>query len=278
MNADLRRAAPALPLLTLVVVLGACSWFTDFRDQPRYEPWESDNDSTPFRANPQLSVPLHGMAAPGLVVSYRPALPVIDSVAALVGPNPMPVDLRSLENGRKSYQINCSVCHGVTGKGFVEAAVGQQYGMYAPPVATGTARGLSDGQIFGIIRNGRGNMATYNRIPDEERWDIINYIRGMQGRHQVVMAPAGVPGETGATLPAATSMAPTRPAPYYNRIGSQAGIDLGIRGAQPTSGVRADSTGIITPATGPAAGPPVVVRTAPDSVTASTDTTRGRRP
>ena len=227
MSADLRRAARALPLLTLVVVLGACSWFTDFRDQPRYEPWESDNDSTPFRANPQLSVPMHGAAAPGLLVSYRPLIPVIDSVAALVGANPIPADARSLANGQKSYQINCAVCHGVTGKGFAEASVGQQYGMYAPPLASGTATGLSDGQIFGIIRNGRGNMASYNRVPDGERWDIINYVRGLQGRHQVVMAPGGAPGETGAALPAATSMAPTRPAPYYNRIGSQAGLPLG---------------------------------------------------
>lgn len=295
MNADLRRAARTLPLLTLVVVLGACSWFTDFRDQPRYEPWESDNDSTPFRANPQLSIPMHGAAAPGLLVSYRPLIPVIDSVAALVGSNPIQPDARSLENGRISYQINCAVCHGVTGKGFAEAPVGQQYGMFAPPLATGTAVGHSDGQIFGIIRNGRGNMASYNRIPDEERWDIINYVRGLQGRHRVIMAPAGAPGETGAALPAATSMAPTRPAPYYKRVGSQAGIPLGpddalppAAGVAPASGVRADSTGIIAPATGPGAaarpggapagGPPVVVRTAPDSVTASTDTTRGSRP
>lgn len=230
MSADrrMRRVAGVLPLLALA----ACSWFTDFRDQPKYEPWETDNDSTPFRSNPQLSIPMHGMSAPGLLVSYRPLPNVIDSVAAIVGANPVAADARSLENGRKSYQVNCGVCHGVAGKGFQEAPTGK-YGVYAPALASGNSVALSDGQLYGIIRNGRGMMPTYNRIPDVERWDVINYIRGLQGRHQVVTAPAGVPGETGATLPSATEMAPTRPAPYYNRIGSQAGIPLGRTSAQP---------------------------------------------
>ena len=217
---DRRRALRVVPLL----LLGACSWFTDFRDQPKYEPWETENDSTPFRANPQLSVPMHGMAAPGLLVSYRPAPNVIDSIAALVGPNPVPADARSLENGRKSYQINCSVCHGPDGSG---NGPGVRYGLVPFPLTSAQTVGRSDGYIWGMIRNGRGLMPTYNRIPDMERWDIVNYVRGLQGRHQVVKAPAGVPGETGATLPSATEMAPTRPAPYYNRIGSQAGIPLG---------------------------------------------------
>jgi len=37
MRADLaaRRLVPAALLLSL----GACDWFTDFKDQPRIEPW-----------------------------------------------------------------------------------------------------------------------------------------------------------------------------------------------------------------------------------------------
>lgn len=274
MSADrVRRITRVLPLLAL----GACSWFTDFRDQPKYEPWETENDSTPFRTNPQLSVPMHGMSAPGLLVSYRPLPNVIDSVAALVGANPVAADARSLENGRKSYQINCGVCHGVSGKGFQEAATGK-YGVYAPAMASGNAVALSDGQIYGIIRNGRGMMPTYNRVPDVERWDIINYIRGLQGRHQVVTGPAGVPGETGATLPSATEMAPTRPAPYYNRIGSQAGIPLG-RGATPAAPANpaADTAAARPPAGGV---PPRADSAAPRSPAAASPadtTTRGSR-
>jgi mono/diheme cytochrome c family protein len=270
MRADRRpfRVLRALPLL----LLGACSWFTDFRDQPKYEPWETANDSTPFRANPQFSVPMSGMPAPGLLVSYRPLIPVIDSVAMLVGANPMAADARSLENGRKSYQINCAVCHGAAGRGDGPATT---YGVIPMPLVGPTTRALSDGQIFGIIRNGRGNMPTYNRIPDMERWDIINYLRGLQGQHPVVTAPAGVPGETGATLPSATDMAPTRPAPYYNRIGSQAGIPLGRHAAAPAAaGVPTDSAAMTVPAAGQDTAAP---RPAPAAAPTDT-TTRGSQP
>ena len=38
---------------------------TDFRRQPKLDPWETPNDSTPMRGNPQGSVPVTGTAAPG---------------------------------------------------------------------------------------------------------------------------------------------------------------------------------------------------------------------
>lgn len=270
MRADALRGARRALLAAPLVLLGACDWFTDFRDQPKYEPWESVSDTIPFRANPQMSVPLGGHLT-ALAVSYRPAPPTIDSVAALVGPNPVAADARSLENGRKSYQINCAICHGPTGAGSTESPAGK-YGLFAPPLVSPTANALSDGQIWGIIRNGRGLMPTYNRIPEMERWDIVNYVRGLQGRHQVVKSPAGYPGETGATLPAATLEAPTRPAPYYRRIGSQAGIPLGPdRTAAPPSPGAADSVRADTAAARPAAPAPA------PAATPAPDTTRGGR-
>jgi hypothetical protein len=77
-------------------------------------------------------------------------------------------------------------------------------------------------------------MPSYNRIEEPDRWDIVNYLRSLQGR--VAIAPDsshGLPGETGDKLPGVTQMGPTRPAPYYNVIGSQAGAHEGL--ASPTS-------------------------------------------
>jgi hypothetical protein len=77
-------------------------------------------------------------------------------------------------------------------------------------------RGLSDGYIYGMIRNGRGLMPSYNRIEDMDRWDVVNYIRGLQGAlgAPVDTGAVGRPGQTGATLPGATRLGPTRPVPY----------------------------------------------------------------
>jgi mono/diheme cytochrome c family protein len=129
-------------------------------------------------------------------------------------PNPVPSDERSLREGHKLYEINCAVCHGERG-----AADGPvtKFGLPVLPIGAGTkaASQFSDGVIFGIIRNGRGLMPPYNRIEENERWDLINYVRAMQAGS----APGGQvapPGVTGDAVPGASVTAPTRPVPYYH--------------------------------------------------------------
>ena len=98
-------------LAPAIMSLGACSWFSDFRDQPRIEPWEAEyagNDTTPFRpgANDSTfvaySVPITGNTVPGYVVSYNgsmtngpgaiPNPAVVDSMAGI--PNPHAANAR----------------------------------------------------------------------------------------------------------------------------------------------------------------------------------------
>ena len=232
------RAARLLLPVAIGVSFSACSWFTDFKDQPHIYPWESTSDTVPPRGNPQLSVPVQGSAAPGIAVSYAPMPGTIDSMAGI--PNPVPADARSLENGRKLYQINCSVCHGPAG--MADGPV-TKFGMPGIALVNESARARSDGYIFGVMRNGRGLMPSYNRLEESERWDVVNYIRGLQGGAgtAVSTAPGGRPGETGTTLPHASYNGPTRPAPYFNHIGSQAGVRA-TAGAQPRPPAPAGAT------------------------------------
>ena len=83
--------------------------------------------------------------------------------------------------------------------------------------AASPAAGYTDGYIFGIIRNGKGLMPSYNRIEEPDRWDIVNYLRSLQGKIAIAADTShGRPGETGALVPGASTMGPTRPAPYYH--------------------------------------------------------------
>ena len=223
--------------LSLGLIVTGCSWFTDFKEQPKIDPWESVSDSIPFRGNPQTSVPVYGTAAPGFVYGRGALPPVIDSMASI--PNPTPADQRSLNNGRMNFQINCAPCHGPLGAGDGPAT---KYGMASISLLTDITKNRTDGYIFGMIRNGRGLMPTYNRIEEPDRWDIVNYVRSLQGK---LGAPPdtthGRPGETGATLPGASVSAPTRPAPYYHMIYPQAGTQPGAAAppapnAAPTAG------------------------------------------
>ena len=244
MSADLRRPARIrrASALALLTALSACSWFTDFKEQPKPDPWESPNDSIAMRGNPQNSVSVYGSLAPAYAYSYSASIGTLDSMASIQ--NPVPADARSLHNGRMYYQINCAVCHGEAGKG--DGPIMKAKAIYPPPLMGASAEGRSDGYIWAIMRNGRGAMPSYNRIEELDRWDVVNYVRGLQGKYQVVTGPVGLPGETGDKLPGYSQMGPTRPSPYYKHAGSQ---------ADATSGYAWPRAAAATPATTPAARP-----------------------
>jgi mono/diheme cytochrome c family protein len=250
-------------LAAAALFVTGCSWFTDFKQQPKIDPWESAADSIPPRGNPQYSIPTTGTAAPALLVSHAQFPATIDSMSSIA--NPVAADQRSLENGRKSYQINCAICHGPGGMGNGNAT---KYGMPGMALINDRVKGLSDGYIFGMIRNGRGLMPSYNRIDELERWDIVNYIRGLEGRYPVVAATVAPPGVTGDALPSATELGPTRPAPYYLPNASQATVRLGP-GAHGATAAPAPATTAADSSRGAAGVAPAAART---------DSTKGGQP
>ena len=213
MSANFATGVRRLATGALLLTLAGCSWFTDFKQQPKIDPWETPNDTTPFRGNPQMSVPITGSSAPGYMYDRMPAPQSVTAMANIA--NPVPADSASVNRGRVQYQINCSVCHGVAAQGF---ALMKYAPIAAPPlVGNVPAMGYTDGYLFAIIRNGRGVMPSYNRIEEPDRWDIVNYIRSLQGKVAIAADTSHCrPGETGACVPAASQMGPTRPAPYYH--------------------------------------------------------------
>jgi mono/diheme cytochrome c family protein len=112
----------------------------------------------------------------------------IAGTAALVNPRD-PEDFRSLENGREQYGIFCATCHGERGLGDGPVSLtGEIAGPFAgvyPLVGLVTAR--SDGYIYNVIRIGNGGfpglrMPSYGRIPPQDRWDIVNYVRFLDAK------------------------------------------------------------------------------------------------
>ena len=253
MSAD-RRLLLALPL---ALTLGACDWFTEFKSQPRIEPWEPmsqhDDDTTHApRGQPRFAVPVTGAFAPSYAISYAQMPATMDSLGALA--NPTPPSPASLQNGRKYFTINCAVCHGLEGKGNGPAV---KYGMAGIDLTGAMTQGRTDGYIFGMIRNGRGLMPTYNRIEEMERWDVVNYVRALQGRVPNATggtAPYGVPGQNGATVPGPSHTAPTIPAPMWRATTATAPA---APGAAPLQGAPTHTTRPASPA-------PATTRT-PDS-------------
>ena len=213
-----RLALLALLALPLVFAVGGCEdWLTTFKQQPSVGTWQkfatdSTGETTPFRGNPQGSVPVTGVAVASWQVGYDPLPGTIDSLSGLA--NPVSADARSLENGHKVFAINCAVCHGNIGDG--DGGMRQLSPMYGftPSLLTQVTVDRTDGYLFGMMRNGRGLMPTQNRIPERDRWDVVNYLRGLQGRYVVATGPVGFPGQTGAALPGYSAIGPTVPAAH----------------------------------------------------------------
>ena len=81
--------------------------------------------------------------------------------------------------GKKSAETNCVTCHGASGKGDGVAAAALN-----PKPADWTSakvKGDPDGVLFCKMANGRGPMPPWKHLPEKERWDLVSYIRSLQG-------------------------------------------------------------------------------------------------
>lgn len=208
-----------LAVAPLILSLSACEWFSDFRRQPSLHPWQPIHcdarrdvcdETIPSRGNPQNSVSVYGTARAGFETSYAQLPGTIDSMSNIV--NPTPVTPASLANGRKYFTINCQVCHGEKGMG---DGLATKYGMVGINLMTDLTKSRTDGYIFGMLRNGRGAMPSYNRIEETDRWDVVNYVRALQsGSSTLATGALAMPGVTGRWVPGYTRTAPTKPAPF----------------------------------------------------------------
>lgn len=107
-----------------------------------------------------------------------------------------PLELTDANNaeGKRLYEINCKVCHGEKGEGngqIVELPDGGD-GPYTarPPAYSTRLKEIKDGNMFYSISYGKGMMGGHAfQLSVEERWQVIQYIKGLAGLN----APAATP-------------------------------------------------------------------------------------
>ena len=127
----------------------------------------------------------------GLAVAAAVAFVATSSAATVWAQAPAgewkaPADAKNAKNpekgadlGKKSVETNCASCHGAQGKGDGPAAAA-----LSPKPAnwqSDKVKKESDGELFWKITNGRGPMPPWKHLPEKERWEIVNYIRTLQG-------------------------------------------------------------------------------------------------
>ncbi|MDP2950133.1 MAG: cytochrome c, partial [Chloroflexota bacterium] len=74
------------------------------------------------------------------------------------------------------FAQNCLRCHGPQGKG--DGPEGVRLPSQPLDLTASRTRSLRDGDIFLVIRGGRGYMPGWQgRLSEPQIWDLVNYIR-----------------------------------------------------------------------------------------------------
>ncbi len=170
--AFLMAAATNLPAKTVIV-----NFFTDMFNQISIKPQEEGGMKT---------FPIGSVSIGGKVFedpADRFAVQVKQIVVGTSTPNPAPVSAESLENGKAIFNTYCIVCHTDTRKldqnGFADSKL-NKLGMIAPALVAITHQ-FRDGYIFSKVRYGGAVMPSLgNQTTDEERWNVVNYIRELE--------------------------------------------------------------------------------------------------
>jgi mono/diheme cytochrome c family protein len=152
-----------------------CACRRDMQDQPRFRPFRPTTFFADGRsARPQVA----GTVARGhLEDDELLDRGTVDGKPAEIFP--FPVTAEVLARGRDRFDIFCAPCHGRTGDGdgmVVERGMKRPTSYHAERL-----RAAPPGYVFDVITHGFGAMFDLaDRIPAEDRWRIVAYVRALQ--------------------------------------------------------------------------------------------------
>jgi mono/diheme cytochrome c family protein len=114
-------------------------------------------------------------------------------------PNPVPNQVTSVDAGYRLYQANCAACHGVDGNGG-----GPLSGTTSvtPPSLRAHLAEHTDGDLFYWISEGLpGGMPAWKaELSETDRWNLINYLRSLNGQGPTPNASAAADADRLALL------------------------------------------------------------------------------
>lgn len=162
--------------ITAALLLAGCQYTGSMRVQPYNRPLSESNffaDGRSARTFVAGTVPQTALASDDPQVTGK------DASGAFVTTLPVPVSADLVRRGQERFEIYCTVCHGLDGRGDGKAIA---FNFPKPPdLLSDTIKALPDGQIFDVISNGKGNMLSYAyRVKAADRWAVIAYLRAMQ--------------------------------------------------------------------------------------------------
>ena len=86
--------------------------------------------------------------------------------------NPFAGDATAIAAGAKLYRQNCASCHGSEARGDGKH----------PDLHTERMRACSPGELEWLLKNGsmKNGMPSWSRLPEQQRWQIVSYLKSLQ--------------------------------------------------------------------------------------------------
>jgi mono/diheme cytochrome c family protein len=107
--------------------------------------------------------------------------------------NPVPATEASLVAAKAVYTEQCAQCHGDQGKG--DGPESPMYDVKPADFTDAHMMGeMTDGEIFWKISEGRRPMPSFKqRLTEEQRWQLVNYVRTFVAKPAPAQKPAQAP-------------------------------------------------------------------------------------
>lgn len=143
--------------------------------QPKYLPYEANAF---FEDDLAMRTPPEGTVSRERYLVDRPELRGGRPDGGYSMPNPVPLTPQLLAQGRRTFDVFCSPCHGMVGDG--QSVVGGKMTLRAPPSLHLRAQ-MPDAFFYDAVTYGYGVMPPYaEHLSAQERWGVVAYVRALQ--------------------------------------------------------------------------------------------------
>lgn len=138
-------------------------------------PWDIDLYSQQsLKSNEVARAPAKGTVP----VGYKPFTMTIEEAEKNLS-NPVALTEDSVLRGKRLWNTQCAACHGLDAKSHTK--IGKLVG--APNLTEDRFKTYTDGRVYGTIVWGIRGMPRYGyKLSEAERWDIVNYLKVLQGK------------------------------------------------------------------------------------------------
>ena len=164
----------------LVLIMSITSCFDPSKPNYQYFPnmyesvgYKTYQESDAFPNGIQAQLPVEGSVPRGWQpYEYEDSSEGYES-AKLNLKSPLVNNEENLKNGKKMYDIYCSVCHGSKGDGQGILMEREKF-LGIPSYAD---RDITEGSIYHVLMHGINLMGSHaGQVDDEERWQIAQYV------------------------------------------------------------------------------------------------------